>query len=279
MLQHIRFAAVGLLLLPTVADAQTYFSIDTTNDILCAVDVTNGLVTYLGPLQADLENCDLAWHQGALYAQTWTSPVGSKIYQIVDRGHYVGYALQGGALNGGGYSVGALGGIASNGTALHLAYSQSNPNNNYAGSFGTIAANWQGTIVQVGATIAPTFDIDSMGFGWGEFWGVDVLQPGGTAWRLYHGTVSPTTLVPGSGSATYDVATNPVDIEVLDANRLIAVSQNGQNLIPINRTTGLPGASIPLVGLQPNGVLKGIALRPNPCGRLIVLPATPLSHP
>ena len=264
MFNMLRLAAVGSLLFASIGSAQTYYSVDVVNDELCAVNVTNGVVTYLGPLQADLAAVDLAWQQNALYAKTYGSPVGNQIYQIVIDGHFLGYALQGAPLNGGGYQGGEVAGLASNGVSLYLTYSTSNPNDNYSGSFGTVAASWAGLITSAAPTLSPPHDIDAMGFSGGQFWGIDVRAPG-TGYRLFSGgqMTGPVTLV--GGENLYNPATNPLDVEVFDASWLVAVSQDGQNLVRINRQTGVRGAVTALSGLRPSGALNGIALRPNPC--------------
>jgi hypothetical protein len=281
MFRKLKLVAAGLSLLPTLSHGQTYYSVDVTIDSLCAVDVYNGQVSYLGPIQANLDRVDLTWHQGALYAQTWGTPVGNKIYQLVTDGHYLAYGLQGGALNGGGYTVGAIGGIASNGSLLHLAYSKSNPNNDYSRSFGTVQANWEGLIAPSAPDVANTVhDIDGLGFFAGEFYGIDVLQPGPAGYNFYrtNGPGTPVdTLVAAVGP--YDETTNPVDLEVFDNAWFVSVTQDGKHLIRINRNTGARGEHKALVGLQAGSVLKGIARRPNPCGRLLAVPAAASSHP
>lgn len=271
MFHKLELTALGALLCASVGNAQTYYSVDVVNDVLCAVNVHSGVVTYLGPLQADLAVVDLAWQQGALYAQTWGSPVGNKIYQIVVDGHYLGYGLQGGTLHGGdspGYTVGALGGLASDGTSLYLAYSISNPNNNYAGSFGTVHASWDGTIT-VAAPLQPIpHDIDGMGFVGGQFWGVDVISPAG-GYVLYRGTSATGPITP-VGGGSYDLATNPQDLEYFNNDWLVAISQTGQYLVRVNKSTGARGTVTALTGLRPGGVLNGIAMRPNPCNKILV---------
>jgi hypothetical protein len=260
-------AAAASLSLAAIGQAQTYYSVDVTNDLLCAVDVNTGVATALGPLQADLTSVDLAWHQGALYAKTFGGPAGNKVCQVVTNGQWIGFALQGNFLNGGTYLGAEAAGIASDGNGLYLTYSHQAPPNNFSLRFGRVEPIWSGTIAW---TANLTQDTDAMGFAGGQFWGVDVINSS-SGYKLYRGTsaTGPTTWV---GGDTYDPATNPVDVEAYSGTDLVAISQSGQNLVFVSRTNGTRTLVRPVTGLVAGGVLSGIARSPSPCPRPITFP-------
>lgn len=265
-------AAVGTLLLAGVGHAQydpVYYTVDAANDVLCAISVPGGVVTPLGPLGVDVGAVDLAWHQGALYAKTWGTPAGNKICQIVTEGHWVGIALQGQFLTGGGYLAGAeAGGIASDGNALHITYSNGNPTVQYSRLFGQINTIWSGVITPITATGMD--DGDAMGFAGNQFWVIDVKQIA-TGYDLYKGSV-----VGGSinwtvvGNDTYDASLNPTDVEDYTGVDLVAISQDGLHLVFVNRGSGKRDGNVAVTGLLPGGKLEGIAMKPAPCPRRII---------
>lgn len=263
MFKLLSLVAVGSLALAAVGQAQTYYSVDVANDVLCAVDVYTGVATPLGPLGVDVASVDLAWHQNALYAKTFGSPAGNKLCQIVTDGHWLGFALQGQFLVGGGYQGAEAGGIASDENSLFVTYSVEAPGGFTSNRFGRVDTIWSGLITQVAAM---PYDIDAMGFAGGEFWGIDVITPG-SGYKLYHGSSAsgPMTPVASPGGDTYDVATNPVDTAYFSPTELVAISQNGHNLVRVNKLNGTRGIVTPIVGLQPGGMLNGLALRPKPC--------------
>jgi hypothetical protein len=249
----------GITAFAAGAKAQTYYSIDVTNDNLYTLNVLTGAATLVGPLGVDVDGVDMAWHQGALYAKSFGTTSGTRIFQIVTTGVFAGTALPGAPINGGGYQGAEAAGLASNGTSLYLTYSDQPPTNYYSTAFGKIDP-MTGTITFV--SYIPT-DGDAMGYTGGQFWTIDVKAPG-TGYDVYRGASNPSTFV---GNDTYDVtlATNPVDIEYLSATELIAVSQTGRNLVHVNRTTGARGTVTPITGIPSNGFMKGIAREPSRC--------------
>jgi hypothetical protein len=252
-------ACGGVAALAAAGRAQTYYSIDVANDTLYTLNVLTGAATYVGALGVDVDGVDMAWHQGALYAKSFGTSNGTRIYQIVTTGMYAGYALPGAPLNGGGFQGAEAAGLASNGTSLYLTYSDQPPTNFYSTAFGKVNPI-TGTITFLNYI---STDADAMGYTGGSFWTVDVKAPG-TGYDIYKGTSSPITYV---GNDTYDntLATNPVDLEFLSATELIAVSQTGHNLVHVNRATGARGLVTPITGIPPNAFFKGIAREPNRC--------------
>jgi hypothetical protein len=249
----------GIAALAAVGKAQTYYSIDVTNDNLYTLNVLTGAATLVGPLGADLDGVDMAWHQGALYAKSFGTSNGTRIYQIVTTGVFAGTAIPGALINGGGYQGAECAGLASNGASLYLTYSDQPPTNFYSTAFGKVNP-LTGTITFV--NYIPT-DGDAMGFTGGQFWTVDVMFPS-TGYDIYRGNTTPATFV---GNDSYDttLATNPVDLEFLSASELIAVGQTGKMLVHVNRTTGARGTVTPITGLPSNAFMKGIAREPNRC--------------
>lgn len=256
--------AAALPLLATVGHAQTYYSIDVANDLLCIVDVDSGLVTAMGPLvscgqSADLEAVDLAWHQGALYAKTFGPPTGNKICQIVTDGHWIGAILEGNFLNGGGYQGGEVAGLASDGSFLYLTYSFGPPGDFNSLRFGSVQPAWSGNITFLGNL---TRDIDAMGFTGGQFWGIDIDTA--QNYHLVRGGALPNINV---GTGTLNPPTSPVDVEHYSATELVGISLDGQHVVRISRATGARTFVTPVTGLAAGGDLNGIALRPA-CFRL-----------
>jgi len=270
-------AATGTLLLAGVCHAQlydpTYYTIDVNNDVLCSITVPGGVVTPLGPLGIDVDAVDLGWHQGALYMKTWGTSAGNKICQVVTEGHWLGAALQGQFLTGGGYQTGAeASGIASDGIQLHITYSDGSPTVQYSRLFGQINTIWAGVITADTVASPIPDDLDSLGFAGTQFYAIDVRGPStGTGWDLYVGSYAGSTVtwarIPGG---TYDVSSNPVDIEDYSVNDLIAVCQDGLHIRTVNRSNAAAGAPIAVTGLLPNGKLEGIAKKPAPCPRRII---------
>lgn len=252
--------------LAPVGAAQTYYSIDVTNDKLYTINPSTGAATLVGPLLADLDGVDLAWHQGALYAKSYGTVNGGRIYQIVTEGVFAGLALPGAPLNGGGYQGGEAGGLASNGVDLYLAYSDQ-PAPDYFSTQFSVVNPFTGTISA--PTTIPT-DADGMGFIGGQFWTVDVISVAGGV-RIYRGNPAPNILV---GVDTFDPsqATNPVDIEFFSQAEHVSVSGSGRNLIRIDRLTGmrvLPPT--PITGIPSDAVMKGLA-RSRPCTKEFTSP-------
>ena len=136
----LRFGLVlgGCLALAAVGHAQTYYTIDVTNDVLYRINVVTGVAVPVGSLGVDVDGTDMAWQQGALYAKTFGTGVGNRIYQIVTTGAFAGFAIPGGLLAGGGYQGAEAAGLASNGTALFLTYSNQAPVNFFSTNFGSV---------------------------------------------------------------------------------------------------------------------------------------------
>ena len=264
MFKRFMLALCGIGAFGAAARAQTYYSIDVTNDNLYTLNVLTGAATLVGPLGADLDGVDMAWHQGALYAKSFGTSSGTRIFQIVTTGVFAGTAIPGALLNGGGYQGAEAAGLASNGASLYLTYSDQPPTNYYSTAFGKVNP-LTGLITFV--SYIPT-DADAMGYTGGQFWTVDVMFPS-TGYDIYRGSAAPATFV---GNDTYDttLATNPVDVEFFSASELIAVSQTGKNLVHVNRTTGARGTVTPITGIPPNAFFKGIAREPNRCPMPIV---------
>jgi len=269
--RSLRAASLAVFLAP-LAKAQTYYSIDVNNDVLCIVNVTTGVATPVGPVQVDLGSVALAWHQGALYAKTQGTSSGTKICQIVTDGQWIGYALQGAFLNGGTYQGAEAASIASDGSQLCLSYYPNTPTDFNSIRFGSVNPIWAGTITNIGNLIG---DIDGMTFCGGHFWGIDVVNST-SGYDLYWSPtgnpgVGPTALL---GGDTYDntLATNPVQPaeDYLDASQLVCMGQTGQNLVRINKSNGKRSLVTPITGLMSGGALSGLALRPNPCGPFII---------
>lgn len=245
--------------LATTSQAQTYYSIDVTNDTLYRINVVNGNCIPLGSLGVDVDGVDLAWHQGALYAKSFGTSNGARIYQIVTTGMYAGYALPGAPLNGGGYLGAEVAGLASDGTNLCLTYSTQSPVSYYSTNIGRVNP-LSGAITYVSSM---STDADAMCYVGGQFWTLDIINQW-SGYDVYRGTSAPTTFV---GNDSYDptFATNPVDLDVFSPTKLVAVSQDGKNLVQVDRVTGLRGLITPLTGLPPNAIMKGLAFAPSPC--------------
>ncbi len=250
---HLVSLALGLA---AAASAQTYYTVDTVNDVLYQINPTTGVATPVGPLGVDVDQIDLAWHNGALYGKSVSTVNGVRLYQIVTTGAWAGYAIPGGALNGGGYVGAEAAGLASNGAGLFLSYSNQPPVNFFSLSFAPVNP-MTGTL---GASSGLSSDIDAMGFASGQFYGMDVIAPGAGC-LLYRGAASPTIFV---GSMTYDttLASNPVDLETYTSAFLIAMGQTGRNLVQVNRTTGARGTVTPITGIPGNALLRGLARDP-----------------
>jgi hypothetical protein len=266
MLRKLKLVALASLLLAPLCNAQTYYTVDAANDVLYTVNVFTGIATPVGPLGVNMTNVDLAWHQGALYASDYGGPSGNRIFQVLTKGMFKGLAIPGAALTGGGYIGAGIGGIASNGANLCIAYSIETPAFNNANRF-SIVNPLTGAI---GAPVIVPLDVDGLGFAFANFAAINVIGPA-SGYDLYRGAASPSTL---GGNDTYDptLAWNPVDCEifpVLAPKRLIAVGQTGKYLVQIAYPTGLRGVAIPIAGfgLPPNFFMKGIAREPNPCAR------------
>lgn len=259
MLNRFILACGGLAALSTLGSAQTYYSIDVTNDTVYTLNVVTGAATLVGALGADLDGVDMAWHQGALYAKSFGTSNGARIYQIVTTGMYAGYALPGALLNGGGYQGAEIAGLASNGVSLHVTYSDQPPTNFFSTSFGKVNP-LSGAITFL--QYIPT-DADAMGYIGGQFWTMDVMFPF-NGYDLYRGAAAPATF---TGNDTYDttLASNPVDLEFFSATELVTVSQTGRNLVRVSRINGARGTVTPITGIPANGFMKGIAREPNRC--------------
>jgi len=265
MIRNLSTLLLAASALATATQAQTYYSIDVTNDTLYRVNVVGGNCVLLGSLGVDVDGVDMAWHQGALYAKSFGTSNGARIYQIVTSGMYAGYALPGAPINGGGYLGAEVAGLASDGTNLCLTYSTQAPVSFYSTNIGTVNP-LTGTLTWVSALAT---DADAMCYVGGQFWTLDIINQW-SGYDLYRGTPAPTSFV---GNDTYDVtfATNPVDIDVFSPAKLVAVSQDGKNLVQVDRVTGLRGLITPLTGLPPNAYMKGLAFAPSPC-RVIPIP-------
>jgi hypothetical protein len=259
MLPRLSTLLLASTALATASQAQTYYSIDVTNDTLYRINVVNGNAILLGSLGVDVDGVDMAWHQGALYAKSFGTSNGTRIYQIVTSGMYAGYALPGAPLNGGGYLGAEVAGLASDGTTLCLTYSTQTPVSFYSTNIGTVNP-LSGAITFV-STLST--DADAMCYVGGQFWTLDIINQW-SGYDLYRGTPAPLSFV---GNDTYDVtfATNPVDIDFFSAAKHVAVSQDGKNLVQVDRVTGLRGLITPLTGLPPTAVMKGLAFAPSPC--------------
>lgn len=233
-----------------------YYSVDVTHDDLYTINVTTGAATYVGPLGVDVGSVDLAWHKGALYAKSFGTGNGSRVYQIVTDGAWAGYALPGSAANGGGYQGAEFAGLASNGAILAATFSNQPAGNLFANQFATVnpLSGLLGT-----PTLLP-MDGDAMGFSYGQFWAVDIIAPG-SGCDIYRGTAAPTTFV---GNMSYDTTleTNPVDMEVFSTTQLVAMGQTGRRLVRVFMSNGSRGSSTPITGIPTDAVMKGIALRP-----------------
>lgn len=268
MLTKLLLTIAGSALLVDAARADTYYTIDVTSDVLYKINVVTGVATSVGPLGADLDGVDMAWHQGALYAKTFGTSAGNRIYQVLTTGMFAGSGLPGAAFNGGGYQGAEIAGLASNGATLFVTYSNQAPVNFFSTNFGSVNP-LTGTITALN-TLAT--DADNMSFVAGQFWSIDVIAPG-SGYDLYRGATSPSTFV---GNDTYDVTldTNPVDTELYGGNWLVAVSQTGKKLVLVNRLTGARGTVTPITGtgLPANFFMKGIAREPNPCARVFQIP-------
>lgn len=249
-------SALALVWLAALGQAQTYYTVDVTNDDLYKINVTTGVATKVGPLGIDINAADLTWHQGALYAGTNNASDVHRVLQIVTTGVFAGTALAGAPLNGGGYQGAEAGALASDGNSLYICYSNQKPVDFYSTNFGKVNPV-TGTISFV-STI-PT-DADAMGYVGGKFWTMDVINPS-SGYQLFNGTTIPNTYV---GGDTYDnsLLTNPVDIENYSATLLVTVGQGGRHLVLVNKASGLRGVSTPITGIPSNAVMKGIAYDP-----------------
>lgn len=247
-------ATLGVLTVSGLS--QTYYTVDVTNDALYTINPTTGVAAFQGYLGTDVDGVDMAWHKGALYAKSFNTSAGTRVFQIVTTGMYSGFALPGALVNGGGYQGAEMAGLASNGTDIYVTYSNQLPVNFYSLSFGKINP-WTGTITYMNNVTA---DADAMGYAGGKFWSVDVVAPG-SGYQIYSGTFTPVTYV---GGDTYDnsLATNPVDIENYSATQLVMMGQTGKNLVRIWKANGTRVVSTPITGAPSNAVFKGIAQAP-----------------
>jgi hypothetical protein len=250
--------ALGLATLSTSALAQTYYTIDVANDALYTINPTTGVATFKGNFMYDIDGVDMAWHQGALYAKTFNSVAGTRVWQVLTTGMYAGLGIGGSAINGGGYQGAEIAGLASDGTNLYVTYSNQPPTNNYSTSFGRINP-LTGTITFLGSI---NTDADAMCYTGNQFWTMDVIAPG-SGYQVYRGAAIPNVFV---GGDTYDnsLATNPVDMEFYSPTQLVTVGQTGKNLVRIWRNTGKRASVVPITGAPANAVFKGIAYQP-PC--------------
>lgn len=248
----------GLSALVTLAQAQTYYTVDVTNDALYTINPTTGVATFKGNLGFDVDGIDMAWHQGALYAKSYNAVAGTRVWQVVTTGMYTGLALGGSAVNGGGYQGAEIAGLASNGTDLFVTYSNQPPTNYYSTSFGKINP-LTGVITYISAI---STDADAMCFVGGQFWTMDVIAPG-SGYQLYRGFTMPNIYV---GGDTYDnsLTTNPVDLEFYNTSQLVTVGQTGKSLVRIWKNNGMRAANVPITGAPSNAFFKGIAYQP-PC--------------
>lgn len=242
----------------TFAGAQTYYSVDVTNDVLYKINSTTGVATAVGPIMADLDTVDMTWQQGALYAKSNSTTTGTRIYQLVTVGMYAGLALPGAAINGGGYQGAEVAGLASNGSSLFMTYCNQPPVNFYSTVFGSINP-LTGTL---SSPQAITTDADAMCYTGGKFWTVDVIAPG-SGYQIYNGAATPNTYV---GGDVYDTSLqlNPTDLEYLSSTQLIAIGQTGRFLVRLNRSNGTRLSWTPITGIPNNAKMQGIAYQP-PC--------------
>ncbi|QYK56559.1 MAG: hypothetical protein KF733_03545 [Fimbriimonadaceae bacterium] len=249
-------ACAALVAVASLGAAQNYYSVDTVNDVLYRINPLTGAAAAVGPLGVDVDNVDLTWHNGALYAKSQSTVNGTRIYQLVTTGAWAGFAIPGGALNGGGYLGAEAAGLAGAGANLFATYSNQPPTNFYSGSFATVNP-------VTGALGSPSFlttDADGLCFDSGFFWSMDVINPS-LGCDLYRGAAVPTTYI---GTMSYDntLATNPVDMVGLNPTSLIAVGQTGRNLVRIFRATGARGIVTPITGIPNNAFMKGLAVEP-----------------
>lgn len=259
MFRKLILALGSFTALAAIGNSQTYYSIDVTNDVLYTINVNTGLATMVGSLGSDLDGVDMTWNQGALYAKSFGTSNGSRIYQLVTNGAFAGFAIPGAQLNGGGYQGAEAAGLAGNGAGLYLTYSNQVPIDYYSQQFGRVDPV-TGLITYLSSQ---STDADAMGFTGGQFWTVDIINPS-AGYDIYRGATSPTTFV---GNDTYDVTldTNPVDLEYYSPTELVSVSQTGRKLVRVNRFTGLRGTVTPIAGIPANGFMKGLARVRNPC--------------
>lgn len=251
----------AIAMLATIGSAQTYYSVDVVNDVLYKVNPTTGVATAVGPLGTDVDGVDMAWHQGALYAKSFGTTSGNRIYQLVTVGMYAGFALPGALINGGGYQGAEIAGLASDGSNLYVTYSNQPPVNFYSTNFGRINP-MTGTIT---SPMTISTDADAMGYVGGKFWTMDVIAPG-SGYQLYNGTSVPNNYV---GGDTYDnaLSVNPVDIENYSSNALVTIGQTGRYLVRISKLNGARLSWTPITGIPNNAFMKGIAYAP-PCLQL-----------
>lgn len=249
----------GLTAMTTMSQAQKYYTVDVANDALYKINVTTGVATFIGNLGTDMDGVDLAWHQGALYAKSYGSSTGNRIWQIVTTGMYAGLGLPGALLNGGGYQGAEAAGLASNGTDLYMTYSNQPPVNFYSTTFGKVNP-LTGTLTPVSSIVT---DADAMGYFGGKFWTVDVINSS-SGYEIYKGATIPNLYV---GFDTYDnsLATNPVDIEDYNASQFVAIGQTGKYVIRLNKSNGKRASFVPITGAPANAVFKGLAFEPG-CG-------------
>lgn len=244
--------------------AHTHYTIDVTNKWLCKVNVDTGAITYVAPTTnwaepAYFDGYDsqttsyLAYHQGYLHAVTrWRVGWPHKVAIVVPYGPQAGHQVNNMffAVN---YASDWLGGYDSDGTKIAVAWA---PVSNHADRYSTLwPTSTLGNPVPLGM-----YDARGIGFFGGALYAVGKSTVSDLGYSLMANPAPPLGLV---GSESLGPSTHmPLDTADHSAQKFVAMSESGNCVIHISKSTGLRLAVVPVSGAMQNAVFRGIALVP-----------------
>lgn len=232
---------------------QAYYTVDTTNDWLCKVNVNTGAVSYVGYMGAGtgVTTLHLASYNGHLLAVAHAYlPNTLHIRKIVVSGSNAGLTTLFGNVWYLNYGWDKIGGFDYTGSSFVIV-AGSGLNAYAIGTWDPNTSAWT-NLGAIGSA-----DVDGYGYFGGKSWAVDVVDPANGV-RVYAAPLAPLPLIGGDVFDNSGTG-NPADLADYNANEFVAMSQTGRAIVHHSKWGGNRTAVVPLTGAPVDHVFRGLA--------------------